>query len=307
MLSRAEKVKLSRRDMLKLSAGGAGLFALTASGFAVPRGVASGGPVYLEAFPTSPLITDPFRDIPENQLPIPQALRPMDGGYLKGLQGKGQDPYDRNIQDCFSADHGPLTSGDYLNRYQRQLGTHQVMPGDTLPAPGGNYKWLSDKPVVYQIQVQINTHDFTRSTVQPINSFGKNIVAPNGKGVQNLPSSVIHGFNGTFPGPRINAMYGLSSLVRFENHLDENPRNLDRQDFGAPNNAFLTHLHNGHTAPESDGQPHYSFHRCTTYGDTERTNDIEAGLHYRAAWEPKEWVNQMYLGYPAGGDNNEKQ
>ena len=61
MLSRAEKVKLSRRDMLKLSAGGAGLFALTASGFAVPRGVASGGPVYLEAFPTSPLITDPFR------------------------------------------------------------------------------------------------------------------------------------------------------------------------------------------------------------------------------------------------------
>ena len=32
------KVTLTRRDMLKLSAGGAGLFALTASGFAVPQG-----------------------------------------------------------------------------------------------------------------------------------------------------------------------------------------------------------------------------------------------------------------------------
>jgi hypothetical protein len=36
LMSRIENVRLSRRDMLKLSAGGAGLFALTASGFAVP-------------------------------------------------------------------------------------------------------------------------------------------------------------------------------------------------------------------------------------------------------------------------------
>jgi hypothetical protein len=308
MLSRAEKIKVSRRDMLKLSAGGAGLFALTASGFAVPRGVASGGPIYLEAFPTSPLILDPFRDIEANQLPIPTALRPMDAGTVKGLLDKNEDPYDRNKQDCFAADHGPLASGDYLNRYGKRLGTHQVMPGDTLPAPGGSYKWLSNKPVAYQIKVQVNTHDFTTSKVQPINSAGQNVTAPNGNGgPQGLPSSTIYGFNGTFPGPRINAMYGLSSLVRFENHLDENPLNLDRLDFGAPNNSFLTHLHNGHTAPESDGQPHYSFHRCTTYGDTERSNDIEAGKHYRAAWEPGEWVNQMYLGYPAGGDDREKQ
>ena len=56
----------------------------------------------------------------------------------------------------------------------------------------------------------------------------------------------------------INAEYGRPALVRFENHLDENPFNLDRQDFGSPNWSFLTHLHNGHTAPESDGNPHYS-------------------------------------------------
>ena len=73
-----------------------------------------------------------------------------------------------------------------------------------------------------------------------------------------LPPSTIYGFNGTFPGPRINAEYGKPALVRFENQLDQNPYNLDRQDFGAPDWSFLTHLHNGHTAPESDGQPHYA-------------------------------------------------
>ena len=26
----------------------------------------------------------------------------------------------------------------------------------------------------------------------------------------------------------------------------------------APDYSFLTHLHNAHTAPESDGNPHYS-------------------------------------------------
>ena len=56
----------------------------------------------------------------------------------------------------------------------------------------------------------------------------------------------------------INAEYGKPVLVRFENHLDENPMGLDRQDFGSPDQSFLTHLHNGHTAPESDGNPHYS-------------------------------------------------
>ena len=73
--------------------------------------------------------------------------------------------------------------------------------------------------------------------------------------VRTLPASTIYGFNGTFPGPMINAEYGRPVLVRFENHLDENPNNLDRQDFGSPNLSFLTHLHNGHTAPGERRQP----------------------------------------------------
>ena len=299
---------LSRRDMLKLSAGGAGMFALSASGFAVPRGFAGGGgggSLYIEAFPTSPLILNPFTDA----LPIPEALRPMDAGTVAGLQKNGQDPYDRNKADSFAAKNGLLTSGDYYNKYQTPLGRHQLWPGDPVNTNNGQFSWLSDKPIVYQIQLQVRRHDFTSSKVQPINSFGKDITAANGKsGAQYLPSSTIYGFNGTFPGPRINAEYGRPALVRFENHLDENPYNLARQDFGAPNYSFLTHLHNGHTAPESDGQPHYTWHRFTTLGDSDRARDIDnLGKHYRAAWEPGEWVNQLYAGYPAGGDDREKQ
>ena len=56
----------------------------------------------------------------------------------------------------------------------------------------------------------------------------------------------------------INAEYGRPALVRFINRLGDNEKGLDRQDFGAPDYSFLTHLHNADTAPESDGNPHYS-------------------------------------------------
>src|SRR4051794_29796550 len=67
LMASSSRIQLTRRDMLKLSLGGAGAFALTASGFSVPRGFSSGGgSLYLEAFPTSPLILNAFRDIPDN-------------------------------------------------------------------------------------------------------------------------------------------------------------------------------------------------------------------------------------------------
>ena len=345
-MGRKHDIQLTRRDMLKLGAGGAGMFALSAGGLAIPRGFAGGGSggsgnVFIEAFPTSPLIVNPFRD--DNPLPIPTALRPMDASYLKTLQDAGEDPYDRNKQDCFGANPnvGPRESGYYVGRYKQRLGTHQVFPGDTLPAPGGTYNWnrkhISDanlapfdknsntyaKMVAYRIQVQAAQHNFTNSKVLPIDSFGKPVTPPKAAGVSlsadgttYLKPTTIWGFNAydrqeagqpVFPGPRINAQYGMGTLVRFENGLDD-LHGYPSLDFGAPNQAFLTHLHNGHTAPESDGQPHYSYHRFTDCGDGSRAGDITGKeLHYRAAWEPKEWVNQMYLGYPAGGDDTEKQ
>ena len=308
MLSRAEKVKLSRRDMLKLSAGGAGLFALTASGFAVPRGVASGGPVYLEAFPTSPLITDPFRDTPANALPIPQALRPMDAGYCGAAWSKGENPYDRNKQDCLRGRRiGPLTSGDYLTKYQRQLGHPPDLPGRHAPRRRAALQ-LDEAPGQRRLQAGrlpdpgCCPHGTTsprrwcsRSTASARTSSRRTA------GRAELPSSTITGFNGTFPGPRINAMYGLPSLVRFENQLDDNPR------------ASTSRTSARRTAPSSPTSTTATPRRSRTASRTTPTTasaderaDIEA-THYRAAWEPGEWVNQMYLGYPAGGDDREKQ
>ena len=106
-----------------------------------------------------------------------------------------------------------------------------------------------------------------------------------------MPPSTIYGFNGQFPGPMINAQYGQPTIVRFINKLDENPTNLDRQDFGAPDYSFLTHLHNAHTAPESDGQPHYSMN----YGPKNH------------GYKPGMWVDNLYLNWPAGNDEREKQ
>jgi hypothetical protein len=83
-------------------------------------------------------------------------------------------------------------------------------------------------------------------------------------------------------------MYGQPNIVRFENDLDFNPLCRNRQDFGAPDWAFLTHLHNGHTAPESDGQPHH-------------LTDNKGG------YIPSQWVDNLYLNYAAGNDNAEKQ
>jgi FtsP/CotA-like multicopper oxidase with cupredoxin domain len=281
-MSAPDKLRLTRRDMLKLSAGGAGLFALTASGFAVPRGLGAGG-LIIEAFPTSPLILRPFQDA----LKIPPPLPAVDTSTWASLGGL-PDP---SRQDSLPA--SPTTA--YKTRYGKVLGRHQLWPGQGVTS---TYPWLSLVPLVYQIKLQVAGHRFTSSYVQPIDSFGNDVVPPGSANAspRPLPESTIYGFNGTFPGPRINAEYGRPIIVRFENHLGVS-NGYDRQDFGAPNYSFLTHLHNGHTAPESDGQPHYAYHRFGPFGRTE----------HRAAWEPGEWVDHLYLGYPAGGNDREKQ
>ena len=171
-----------------------------------------------------------------------------------------------------------------------------MWPSD-IPAigdwPGG-----SPDPIVYQIKDQVRTHSFTTSKVLPIDKNGRPTVSFDASGKRfaagakrTLPPSTIYGFNGTFPGPMINAEYGHPALVRFENHLDENPMNLDRQDFGSPDFSALTHLHNGHTAPESDGNPHYS---------------MVAGPKHEG-FRVKQYVDQLYLNWPAGGLDAEKQ
>jgi FtsP/CotA-like multicopper oxidase with cupredoxin domain len=273
---------VSRRMLLRLGAvGGAGVALVAAQGvggpllsakgllgadaaFAATSAALGDKLFYIEAFPTSPLILSPFSD----PLPIPKAMTPIP----------------KSVYSTWANPPGPGVGQQNSLRNQQ----HQIWPNQIG----------SPDPIVYKINQVVDTHSFSTSQVLPIDSNGLPAASFDAAGTtyaagtnRTLPPSTIYGFNGTFPGPMINNEYGKPSLVRFENHLDENPKNLDRGDFGAPDWSALIHLHNGHTAPESDGNPHYS-------------------MRYGPQWEgfrPGQWVDQMYLNWPAGGLDAEKQ
>ena len=222
--------------------------------------------LYDEVFPTSPLVLAPFTDA----LPVPRALTPVPRSrYSAWDRPPGPGPGQQNSMSGTNADQ------------------HQKWPS-SIGYPD---------PLVYEIDLLVATHRITTSKVLPIGPDGAPAVSFRGTTrvaagtVRDLPASTIYGFNGTLPGPLINAEYGKPVLVRFTNRLDENPGNLDRQDFGSPDWSFLTHLHNGHTAPESDGNPHYSGLRGPR----------------SAGYRPGTWVDNLYLNWPAGGDDREKQ
>jgi FtsP/CotA-like multicopper oxidase with cupredoxin domain len=283
--SKIDGVKIPRRALLKIGAVGTAAVAVaSASSIVVPElrrkglysanglfdatSIALAGGIYDEVFPTSPLILSPFQD----PLNVPKALRPVPTSEYSGWKSPPGPGYGQQ------------------NSYGNQA--HQ------------KWKGYSDDPdpIIYHIKTEVSTHSFTSSQVLPIDSAGRPAKSFDDKGktyaagtVRALPASTIYGFNGgggaSFPGPMINAEYGKPVIVRFDNQLDKNPLNLDRQDFGAPDYTQLIHLHNGHTAPESDGNPHYSMN----YGPK----------HH--GFRPGDWVDQMYLNWPAGSDDREKQ
>jgi len=277
-----ESRKFSRREMLKLSLMAGGATLIGAGGVREVSAMSCHDSTIrtscgdaIEAFPTSPLIGGRIQvttkgkqkivsvnrgigqfDAFTQELHIPQALRPV---------SPFGDPTTGGIQDSDG---------------QR----HQVGVNDPIVAssPG----WIAT-PMYYRIKLQVASHNFTNLKAVPINAAGNVVLAPppfqTSPGALSLPASTIWGFNGQFPGPMINAEYGRPCLVRFENELD-NDHGLDSQNFGAPDRAFLTHLHNGHTAPESDGNP---FHKPCPYG-------------------PGQWTENLYLNWPIGQEQ-EKQ
>ena len=277
----SDSAGLKRRTLLRLgaagglgvamaAAGGPGSSFLSQRGLLSPSGafaatsIALADLVYIEAFPTSPLILSPFTD----SLPVPKALSPVP------------------VAEFSSWNKPPGPGPGQQNSFQNER--HQIWSSDI----GG------PDPLVYKIDLLLRQHSFTTSMVLPIDKSGRPAVSfdqrgdPVAAGTKRLlPMSTIYGFNGTFPGPMINAEYGRPVLVRFENHLDENPLGLDRQDFGSPDWSFLTHLHNGHTAPESDGNPHYA---------------KTAGPRYHG-YLPQTFCDNLYLNWPAGNDDLEKQ
>lgn len=324
----ANKLKISRRSLLKwgLVAGGlsmtGGMRLLGSKAWAqgcvdqtpIPIGLAinTSCGVSGEPMPLSPFILSPFQDeLPGSTLNPFSAMKP---GYRQP-DGSLRPPSstDWRVRTSAFGNNVILPPSPAAGR-QDALGKRARSSRDPatgtvfkLPDAGTHQLWTDGtgissrqslftagfplpNPILYHIRLQLGTHRFTSSPVETLvdyfDQFGNRI--RKGTVVSRLPDSIIYGFNGTFPGPRLNAEYGKPVLVRFENDLDLNPFCLDRQDFGAPDWAFLTHLHNGHTAPESDGQPHHM-------------TDNDGG------YQPEEWVDNLYLNWPAGGDSNEKQ
>ena len=183
---------------------------LASRGLANPDGafgaasIAFGDELYIEAFPTSPRVLHPFTD----PLLVPRAARPLTPAQVAAL------------------DPPPGPGIGQQNSFRNE--THQLWV-DALGLPD---------PIVYLIDDQVRTHAWTTSQVRPIDDHGEDVPSFDAAGntfpagtIRTLPPSTIYAFNGIFPGPMINAEYGKPVLVRFRNTLDQNPLNLDRQDF----------------------------------------------------------------------------
>ncbi len=84
-----------------------------------------------------------------------------------------------------------------------------------------------------------------------------------------LPESVVWGFGGICPGPVIHARYGEPIVVRFRNDLPAN-----HAGFGVP--EITVHLHNAHTASESDGFA-ADFYRSGLFKDNHYANFYAGG------------------------------
>src|SRR5438045_5368207 len=124
--------------MLRLSIGRAGAFNFTSSRLAVSSGLVKGvggGSIYLEAFPTSPLILSPFND----PLTVPKALRPVPKADVDGWSSPP------------GVDNQDFVKNATANK-------HQLWPGGGVTA---NYPWATTTPDVYQIKVEVAGHDFT--------------------------------------------------------------------------------------------------------------------------------------------------
>lgn len=101
----------------------------------------------------------------------------------------------------------------------------------------------------------------------PVNLYEVHVTVASHKFHPDLPPSTVWGFNGLPMGETYLARYGEPFLVRFYNDL---PAGGDGTGFGKP--EIITHLHNSHTASESDGFPgdffpsgHYKDHHYAMF------------------------------------------
>jgi FtsP/CotA-like multicopper oxidase with cupredoxin domain len=119
--------------------------------------------------------------------------------------------------------------------------------------------------------------------------------------------TTVWGFDGQVPGPLIRAQYGQPVLVRYHNSL---PSVKKRQSFGIA--EMTTHLHNGHTPSESDGNPVDFFNSSNDpnkidpggFKDQHYPNVFAGFTKYGGIGDPREalsslWYHDHHLDYTA--------
>jgi len=107
--------------------------------------------------------------------------------------------------------------------------------------------------------------------------------------------TTVWGFDGQVPGGRIVARYGEPVLVRFHNEL---PALAKPQAFGIA--EMTTHLHNGHTPSESDGNPVNYFCSKDELAANLATNPHKYAAGFKG-FKDQHYPN-VYAGYTARGD-----
>ena len=115
-----------------------------------------------------------------------------------------------------------------------------------------------------------------------------------------VDKSTIWGYDGTYPGPTFKSRYGTPILVRIFNGLYDSPKAnpaflkaLPPPGTNFGNAQITTHLHNGHTASESDGYPG-NFHDSGTYWDNHYPNILNGFSQDPQTTDSGECMNTLW-------------
>ena len=142
-------------------------------------------------------------------------------------------------------------------------------PDGTTPVDGAtrrvNHQYFSYNPVTktYGANMQLNpTYNYAPQKFYELTMAETPITVH-----PDYQPTKFWAFDGVLPGPLIQAKYGEPVLVRFHNHL---PSTSVPQAYGIA--EMTTHLHNGHTPSESDGNPVNYFNSINDTGPIDPTN-----------------------------------
>lgn len=175
--------------------------------------------------PPSPPVANPFAQ-ELRRMPI---KAPLPGGANDlGLPGNGGVAPNGTVYPQITGDDALTT---YRNSLERIVAQQQRNSGNNVQFP---------PKLFYALDVRQAIHTFHSD---PPYSQG----------------SIIWGYDGIYPGPTFVSRYGVPILVRIINGLyfddEANPPPPGRIPGGFGDPRISTHLHNGHTASESDGNP----------------------------------------------------